>query len=737
MEQQNGEEKKKTSASSPGGKKKKKASMSEYMKPKRSASTKKKFLFEKIDRELKEIRSAQRARRRRDRSNNFEGSNAHKSVRSVHSSCGHLPLLGSPKKSTSSSGKIKTLAERKLDIKINEEREFMRKRSELRGRLTALREKFNKLKHRSDQKSAEYKTLLNEISMMKREASGMGHNAELQRNILEEKTKLEKTEQRVKEIRSYNDVLKHMANRLWEERHTYEKTLRSYEEVMQVRRVEVDELTDAVAHARHMKEDANASLEKTQRECKEIVAHLESELQGREELFKKQNDMKRLFQDNKKEKNREKTAAALSPSKSNSDGDVMSKVRKQNDDASNDDEEDDASEYEEIFRNIQMTTGLSSEEKIVSYFNRRETSLSEIDERIDRLKREVETAREGRDNAKNRLNEVKFSNDVHEDSNREMIDTLTKRHDEAKKKFRIATEESKKIRDILTCANLTIDSLHKIFAPISLEGDAMSAKTNKSASGEHSKPVARHAKLKGRKCVGIDGRLLLGRMKMIVRKAELGIEQLRAAGLATEAKVAEGEDVRTAPSSKKEATRTSNSTAAVESAGMSVKGASKETETNKIQQIIESSISENTNNIRVSSARPASSKATEPEGKETKDEDEDGDSKDEELADRLRLAAANEEERDDYVPDDLTEEQLKARVLQKKLRARALREGSTFQDEVDKFKRIPHEHNERMLPREELKKASMQLVQERGTEDDAVVVEKSSRALRTEVRGSS
>eukprot|EP00940_MAST-03C_sp_MAST-3C-sp2_P001110 g1110.t1 len=334
---------------------------------KKKTRKKKKYLFEKIEEELKQIRFAQRARRRRDRC----GRSPHGSNRSDA-----LPTLGGD------STKIKTLKDRKEEIKRAEEATFLAEKRRLRSQLTILRKKFNKLKHQSDLKRAEFRDLQNKVLVMDREALSAGKNSELRRHIAEEEKKLEETEARAKEIQLYDRVLKHMEERLWSERHTYEKTLRSYEEVIKIRRNELIELTDVVANAQHMREEARQRLEQMQRQSKGHIAYLEAELKGREELYQNRKDASHMFTDiaskdvsDDKEESKEPAGEKREdapPSTTTEDADRG--------------EAEGANELMRAFEKIQSVTGMSTEDDIVQNFNSRDIILSELDAKIDMLR---------------------------------------------------------------------------------------------------------------------------------------------------------------------------------------------------------------------------------------------------------------------------------------------------------------------------------------------------------------
>ena len=284
---------------------------------------------------------------------------------------GSLPELAS-------TSNVKCLEKQKEEMRLAEQEQFQKTKRELRKKLTILRSEFNRLKHDTDHLKTKHRDLSRNLSLLSR-----SHNSssltQLETTLKEASRDLENMNREVAELRKYDAVLKHTRDRIAKESHSYPKTLRSYEAVLNARTAEIDELKDAVANAQHARDTARSVLERTKRDCKESLEILTKERDDRVKMLEEEEKVLKFF----KEQNRQKSSSnSNNPEKKEDSSQLQELMTHEN-------------AYEEAMRQIFALTGLTREEDIIKTHQERQTRLEEIEQHVQDLKQEMKDLTKG------------------------------------------------------------------------------------------------------------------------------------------------------------------------------------------------------------------------------------------------------------------------------------------------------------------------------------------------------
>ena len=279
---------------------------------------------------------------------------------------GSLPEL-------TSTSNVKCLEKQKEEMRLAEQEQFQKTKRELRKKLTILRSEFNRLKHDTDHLKTKHRDLSRNLSLLSR-----SHNSssltQLEATLKEASRDLENMNREVAELRKYDAVLKHTRDRLAKESHSYPKTLRSYEAVLNARTAEIDELKDAVANAQHARDTARSVLERTKRDCKESLEILTKERVDRVNMLEEEEKVLKFFKEQNQQKSRSNSKNAEDEKEDSSQ--LQEVVKHQN-------------AHEEAMRQIFALTGLTKEEDIIKTHQERQTRLEEIEQHVQDLKQEM------------------------------------------------------------------------------------------------------------------------------------------------------------------------------------------------------------------------------------------------------------------------------------------------------------------------------------------------------------
>ena len=287
---------------------------------------------------------------------------------------GSLPEL-------TSTSNVKCLEKQKEEMRLAEQEQFQKTKRELRKKLTILRSEFNRLKHDTDHLKTKHRDLSRNLSLLSR-----SHNSssltQLEATLKEASRDLENMNREVAELRKYDAVLKHTRDRLAKESHSYPKTLRSYEAVLNARTAEIDELKDAVANAQHARDTARSVLERTKRDCKESLEILTKERDDRVKMLEEEEKVLKFF----KEQNQQKSSSNSKNAEEKDDSSQLQEVVKHE------------NAHEEAMRQIFALTGLTKEEDIIKTHQERQTRLEEIEQHVQDLKQEMKDLTKDDDN---------------------------------------------------------------------------------------------------------------------------------------------------------------------------------------------------------------------------------------------------------------------------------------------------------------------------------------------------
>jgi hypothetical protein len=307
--------------------------------------------YQVVDQQLLQIRARRRNRRKKQQKK--QG----------------LPSL------TTSTSNVKCLERQKEEMRLAEQAQFQATKRALRKKLTILRSEFNRLKHETDHLKTTHRDLTRNLSLLSRNANSSSLKS-LQATLQEASRDLENMNREVTELRKYDAVLKHTRDRLAKESHSYPKTLRSYEAVLNARTAEIEELKDAVANAQHARDTAKSVLERSKRDCKESLEILTKERDGRLKMLEEEQKVLQFFKE-KQNKN------ISSSSVDKEDNGSLSQLR---------DVMTHHNAHEEAMRQIFALTGLTKEEDIIRAHRERQERIEEIELHVKELKQEVKTS---------------------------------------------------------------------------------------------------------------------------------------------------------------------------------------------------------------------------------------------------------------------------------------------------------------------------------------------------------
>ena len=102
--------------------------------------------------------------------------------------------------------------------------------------------------------------------------------------------------------------------------------------------------------------------------------------------------------------------------------------------------------FEDMFHKIRLATGLDDTDAIIERYNNRENQQRSIDEKIQKLREDVSTLTEEREDLELKLENVKFSGMGVSDFNREMVDTLSHAVEEGRRQLGYVREENERLQ---------------------------------------------------------------------------------------------------------------------------------------------------------------------------------------------------------------------------------------------------------------------------------------------------
>ena len=323
-------------------------------------------------------------------------------------------------------------------MKLAEQAQFQATKRKLRKQLTVLRSEFNRLKNETDHLKTKHRDLSRNLTLLSRSHKSSALQG-LQSTLQKASLNLDNMTKEVSDLRKYENVLKHVRDRLAKESHSYPKTLRSYEAVLNARTAEIVELKDAVANATHARDTARMVLESTKKDCAHSLEILTKERDGRVKMLEEEEKVLAFFEND-----------------NNDDDDDDDKDRKEND------VEEDESElrlkqivshpnaHEEAMRQIFALTGLTNEDDIIRTHQERKECVAKIEQNIEVLKKEIEDLK-GKENSSSSPTKEEKDNDTYE--------TVLK-------KYRKVLDEHIKSNEMKIKLKCTIESLMRIVAPL-------------------------------------------------------------------------------------------------------------------------------------------------------------------------------------------------------------------------------------------------------------------------------
>ena len=347
-----------------------------------------------------------------------------------------------------------------------------------------MRDTYNRLKHAHDTKQAELKALTGKLERLHREDDVLDHRRAGMARIEREKGVLHGAQDKLAREQQYHRILKHMADRLLDERKTYDNTLRAYEEALKVRREEAVQMKLMDKEVRQAREQEEAALLKLQEDSRRERHFWEDMLVRRRRVAKQREDMKQWFEERKK-KDMELRAELAGDLNEDQEKLLRQKVASAhlrvdhlgNDTASM---RRKVAAFEDMFHKIRLATGLDDTDAIIERYNNRESQQRSIDEKIEKLTDDVAQLKDEREQLELKLENVKFSGMGVSDFNREMVDSLSHQVEESRRKLSYVREENERLQATRLSLSQSILTLFGKLEHVRLEGGA----------GENAMPLA-------------------------------------------------------------------------------------------------------------------------------------------------------------------------------------------------------------------------------------------------------
>ena len=379
--------------------------------------------------------------------------------------------LGGGVASSRSASKQKETKEQLLDGEESSGDKYVDRVHSLQLEVRQTRDVYNSLREAHRKMHKELQALRDRLLNLKREDDVEENRRKGMELINTQRKELEDAKKKLGDTLAYRRTLLYMCNRLKEERLTYDNTLRAYEEALDVRREEANEVRAMAVEVRMAKAREERELARSKHLVAQEKIRWENQLEDRRQVARKREEQKI----NLEEKKRKEREAALEESKREQKEHDRNKNKHNSALAAKthsltlDEIKVKLEFYQNIFQEIRLATGLSNVDDIVERLNQREHYGIEMQNEIDKKRLKTEQLRERKAELLRKMEAVKFSGTGATDFNRDMIDKLSKSQDEFVRRLKVVREEHERVEKIILEIRQSISVMAQKLAHIDIE----------------------------------------------------------------------------------------------------------------------------------------------------------------------------------------------------------------------------------------------------------------------------